>query len=75
MVKNLVIAALAVSVLILAAVVARLENFHYASVVGMCSQYKPDDPIQNSKRHQCLHDTATRTSSLWHLLYSLKDWD
>lgn len=73
--KNLVIAALSVFVLLLAVIVIRLENFHYASVVGLCLQHKVDDPVQNSKRHQCLHETSTRTSPLWHLFYALTDWN
>jgi hypothetical protein len=71
MVKNFIIAALAVCVLWLSVVVVRLENFHYASVVGMCPEFKADDPLQGFKRHQCLHAKETRTSPLWHVFYGL----
>jgi hypothetical protein len=74
MLKNLAIATLVVCVALLAAVVVRLENFHYASVVGMCQQYRADDPAQNAKRHQCLHEASTRTHPVWHLFYAVTDW-
>ena len=71
MIKNSIIAILLLCIVFLSAVVVRLENFHYASVVGMCSEFKSDDPLQTVKRHDCLHNTETRTSPLWHLLYAL----
>lgn len=58
-------------VLLMSARLVVLENFHYASVVGMCPQYKVDNPIQNATRHHCLHETETRTSWLWNLFYAL----
>jgi len=69
--KNIAIAVLTAVVVWLAAVVVRLENFHYASIVGMCSEFKIDDPMQAARRHNCLHSTETRTSPLWHLFYVL----
>lgn len=72
MLKNAIIAALAALVVLLTARVVSLENYHYASFVGMCSQYNPADPMQTVKRHTCLHETETRTSWLWHLLYAIK---
>ena len=74
MAKNLLIAALAVCTLYLAAVAARLENYHYASFLGMCAQYKVESPPQNLQRHKCLHESATRTSPLWHLFFAVTDW-
>ena len=71
MVKNIIIAVLAVCTLWLSATVVRLENYHYASFVGMCGQYNPGNPLDTVKRHQCLHETSTRTSPLWHLFYAL----
>lgn len=70
--KNIAILVLAALVVWLATVVVRLENFHYASFVGMCSQFKADDQLQTVKRHNCLHSTETRTGPLWHLVYALR---
>lgn len=71
MVKNFSIAILLVVIGWLAVVVVRLENFHYASVVGMCSEFKADDPLQTVKRHSCLHNVETRANPLWHIFYAL----
>ena len=72
MVKNILIAALLVCLASLSAAVVRLENFHYASFVGMCSEFKAEDPLQTVKRHECLHKTETRTNPMWHLFYALR---
>lgn len=69
--KNILMLVLAISVLLLARAVVRLENYHYASFVGMCSEYKADNPLQTLKRHECLHETETRTNSLWHIYYAV----
>jgi hypothetical protein len=71
MAKNIVIAALLLLALAMSAAVVRLENYHYGSQVGMCSEFKPADPLSNGKRHDCLHRQQTRTSPLWHLFYGL----
>lgn len=71
MAKNIVISCLILLVVILSVRLVALENYHYASLVGMCSQYRVDDPVQANKRHECLHATETRTSPLWHLFYAL----
>lgn len=71
MVKNIVIVALLVCVVILSITTIRLENFHYASVVGMCPEFKADDPLQTVKRHNCLHAVETRTNPLGHLFYAV----
>lgn len=73
MAKNLAIAALLLIVLALSAVVVRLENYHYASLLGMCSQFQPGYPLENGKRHECLHRQKTRTSPLWDLFYGLTE--
>jgi hypothetical protein len=70
-VKNVLIAVLLVLVLALSVAVVRLENYHYASQVGMCSEFQTADPLSNGKRHDCLHRQQTRTSPLWHLFYAL----
>lgn len=72
MVKNFSIAILLVVIGWLTVVIVRLENFHYASVVGMCSEFKADDALQTVKRHSCLHNVETRTNSLWHIFYALR---
>jgi hypothetical protein len=71
MIKNFVIIFLLVLVALLSRAAVRLENYHYASFVGMCAEFKSDDPLQAVKRHECLHKKETRTSSLAHLFYAL----
>jgi len=71
MVKNFFIFVLLALIFVLSAAVIRLENFYYASFVGMCSEFKIDDPMQTVKRHNCLHAKETRTSPLWHLWYAV----
>jgi hypothetical protein len=73
MIKNTAIAVLIICVVVLALDVIRLENYHYANVVGMCSEYKPNDPLQSVQRQKCLHNSETRTNPLWHLFYALID--
>lgn len=69
--KNIVIAVLLVLVLALSTAVARLENYHYASQVGMCSGFQTSSPLGNSKHHECLHRQKARTSAWWNLFYGL----
>ena len=71
MVKNIVIFLLLLALAWLSATIVRLENFHYTSVVGMCREFKADNPLQTVQRHRCLHSTETRTNPLWHLFYAL----
>lgn len=73
MIKNAAIVVLIICVLVLARAVIRLENYHYASIVGMCSEYKADDPLQSVQRQKCLNSTETRTNLLWHIFYALTD--
>ncbi len=70
--KNIIITLLITLVLWLSSAVIRLENFHYASFVGMCKEFKTDDLLQTVERHDCLHNTETRTNPLWHILYALQ---
>ena len=44
MIKNITIIILIICVIVLARAVIRLENYHYASSIGMCSEY--DGPLQ-----------------------------
>ena len=71
MIKNIAIVILIICVLVLARAVIRLENYHYASAVGMCSEYKPNDSLQSVQRQKCLNNTETRVNPLWHLFYAL----
>lgn len=73
MIKNTIIFVLIICILALARAVIRLENYHYASIVGMCSEYKENDLLQSMKRQQCLNNPETRTNALWHLFYALTD--
>jgi len=73
MIKNTAIVMLIICVFVLARAVIRLENYHYASVVGMCSEYKADDPLQSVQRQKCLNNTESRTNPLWHIFYALTD--
>ncbi|WP_017993792.1 hypothetical protein [Rhizobium leguminosarum] len=50
---------------------ARLENYHYASQLGMCAEYLGPDLSQQIKRDNCLDGKQTRTSALWHIFYAL----
>ena len=72
MVKNCIILILSILVVWFSTTIVRLENYHYASLVGMCGQFKADDPLQTVQRHNCLHSTETRTSFIWHLFYALR---
>ena len=47
-------------------VIVEMENYRYAAMSGMCSEYS--DPLL---RHECLNASETRTHWSWHLLYGL----
>jgi hypothetical protein len=72
MAKNITICALLALTIFFAVRLTELENFHYASFVGMCSEFKADDPLQTVKRHNCLHASQTRKNAFWHLFYALR---
>jgi hypothetical protein len=71
--KVLVFLALWAAVWWLASTVIRLENYRYASVVGVC--YEPADYTQDTnareRRDECLTRTVSRTNGVWHLGYAL----
>lgn len=52
---------------------ARLENYHYASQLGMCAEYLGPDLAMQIKRDTCLEKTQTRTSAFWNVFYALID--
>jgi hypothetical protein len=72
MLKSALIAIQFALLIWLSLIVVRLENFHYATVVGMCAEVSSDEGPLSSRRHDCLHSVETRTSSLWHLYYALR---
>ncbi len=69
--KNVTILVLLFLVLVLARAVIRLENYRYATVIGMCGDYNIKDPFQLVQRDKCLAHAQTRTNPLWHLYYAL----
>ncbi len=71
MVKNFIILVLLAWTLLLTTTLIRLEDFHYATKLGMCSTLKSDELMRSLERHDCLHRAGTRTSGLWHLYYAL----
>jgi hypothetical protein len=68
------IALLFAAVFWLGVTIIRLENYRYASAVGLC--YEPADYTQDmlarAKREHCLQQTETRTNRAWHLVYALR---
>ncbi len=68
--KNIIIILLVALVAWLSFTVIRLEKYHYASVVGMCSELSKNEIEQEIKQHSCLHSKETRTNPIWHLVYA-----
>jgi hypothetical protein len=66
------IVVLAVAVVLLAKAVVRLENYHYANLVGFCGECSSVDPRRRIEREDCLNATETRTYWLWHIFFALK---
>jgi hypothetical protein len=64
--KNAVIAALVVAVLVLTYRLAEVENQRYALMVGLCSSRTPTPDLK------CLTTVQSRTSIVWHVFYALK---
>jgi hypothetical protein len=52
------------------AAIVRLEKYHYASQVGLCSELNGLDSLV--EKDKCLSGTETRTHWSWHLLYGLR---
>ncbi len=50
--------------------IVRLENYHYASQVGLCDELSGLENLV--QKDQCLNEAQTRTNFFWHLLYGLK---
>jgi hypothetical protein len=71
--KNATIVVLGMLVVWLSLQVIRLEQYHYAAFLGLCSDQDPSDPIATVKRDRCLKSAETRTNVLWHLWYGAVD--
>lgn len=52
------------------ATIVRLENYHYASQIGLCEN--EINPTKNIERDKCLNITKTRTNWIYNLIYGLK---
>lgn len=68
MAKNVAILALLGLLVWFGSTIIRLESYHSASQVGMCSDFSSAQLIE---RDQCLNAAETRTSGFWHLMYAL----
>jgi hypothetical protein len=68
MAKNVLIIGLAAMLVWFGSAIIRLEQYHYASMLGMCG---PIDPLTLGQREACLQKAETRTSPIYHLLYGL----
>tara|TARA_R110002020_G_scaffold360456_1_gene573106 strand:- start:1253 stop:1459 length:207 start_codon:yes stop_codon:yes gene_type:complete len=64
--KQLIILVLLALLVWFGKTIVELENYRYASIVGMCEQH--DDPLS---KQECLSNTQTRTHWGWHLAYAL----
>ena len=68
MIKNLIIAALSLSLLWFGVSLIRVENQRYALELEMCGAWSPENSV---KRAECLKQVETRTGPLAHLFYGL----
>lgn len=64
--KNMIIVVLLGVIVWFGSVIVRLENYRYASLVGMCAEQ-----ANLVERDRCLRSKETRTSPFWHLAYAL----
>jgi hypothetical protein len=71
MIKNALIVGLLGIVIWFGVTIVRLEKYHYASQLGMCSEYG-SDPQGLVTRDKCLDEAETRTSWAWHLYYAMR---
>lgn len=67
-----IIIALLIVVVVLGRAVVRLENYHYASFVGLCSEYDAANPMQTVEREKCLHGTETRIHWIFHIIPAIR---
>ncbi len=70
--EKVIIIVLLVLLVWFATAIIRLENYHYAVQVGMCSNSNQTDEFHKGMElDDCLNKTETRTSGIWHLMYGL----
>jgi hypothetical protein len=69
--KNATIVVLAALVLWFGISLARVENERYALELGMCGEFKPEEPKSLTERRRCLDQVQTRTNALYNLAYAL----
>lgn len=69
--RLLLVISLALNILA-GAIIIRLENFQYASLVGMCAETNATH-IMTIERHDCLMNTKARTNGAWNLYYAVAD--
>jgi hypothetical protein len=67
-----IVIVLSMLVILLGAAVVRLENYRYASSIGICAELTNSDPVQRLKHETCLDQSQTRTHWFWHVLYGVK---
>lgn len=67
--KNLAIAILLAMLVWFGSAIIRLEQYHYASMLGICERQAKSRQLEQQR---CLSTTETRTSPLWHLAYGLR---
>jgi len=72
-VKLTLIAVLMIVLIALVQTVVRLENYHYANLIGLCSEYNIKDPKQRTEREECLHLKQTRNNWMQHLYAAFTD--
>ena len=70
--ERIVILILLIFLIWFGANLVRLENYHYTVQVGMCNEYNENILNRFTERENCINNTKTRTSFIWHLLYGLK---
>lgn len=50
---------------------ARLENYRYGNLLGMCETGNSTDTFVRINREKCLDKTETRIHPIFHVLYAL----
>ena len=68
---TMVVLMLVAAVVVLTVAVVRLENYRYANILGVCTQFDITSPQQRIERERCLEATQARTHWFWHVLYGV----
>ncbi len=70
--ERIIIIVLAILLIWFASAIIRLENYHYAVQVGICANSTQTDEFKkHMELENCLNNTQTRASGIWHLMYGL----